>query len=201
MPQRVPGPWAKPQQSNFRVRPCVADRIVHRRDRVRTDVSLHAVALGAGRRALSQQPPLRREAMRNQRSQDPRRAWPTRPYIPMARGFVYLVAVIDWFTRKVLAWRHSNTLTSDFLRRGCTGGDRQVRRAADLQHRSGRAGQFTSAEFIGSSACSSSTRSASASSDDGSRPKSRGECSGFSTSAVGRGICAAQSTQKLQARI
>ena len=32
----------------------------------------------------------------------------------MAKGFVYLVAVIDWATRKVLAWRLSNTLTSDF---------------------------------------------------------------------------------------
>lgn len=31
-------------------------------------------------------------------------------YIPMARGFVYLAAVIDWFTRKVLAWRVSVTL-------------------------------------------------------------------------------------------
>jgi putative transposase len=35
-------------------------------------------------------------------------------YVPMARGFVYLVAVIDWYTRKVLAWRLSNTLTTDF---------------------------------------------------------------------------------------
>lgn len=35
-------------------------------------------------------------------------------YIPMARGFVYLVAIIDWYTRKVLAWRLSNTLTADF---------------------------------------------------------------------------------------
>ncbi len=26
-------------------------------------------------------------------------------YIPMARGFVYLVAVMDWYTRKVLSWR------------------------------------------------------------------------------------------------
>jgi len=31
-------------------------------------------------------------------------------YIPMARGFVYLVAVVDWFSRKVLAWRLSVTL-------------------------------------------------------------------------------------------
>ncbi|MGH8185430.1 MAG: IS3 family transposase [Steroidobacteraceae bacterium] len=35
-------------------------------------------------------------------------------YIPMARGFVYLVAIMDWCTRKVLAWRLSNSLTADF---------------------------------------------------------------------------------------
>jgi len=35
-------------------------------------------------------------------------------YIPMHRGFLYLVAVMDWFTRKVLAWRISNTLEADF---------------------------------------------------------------------------------------
>jgi transposase InsO family protein len=30
-------------------------------------------------------------------------------YIPMARGFLYLVAVMDWYSRYVLAWRLSNT--------------------------------------------------------------------------------------------
>lgn len=35
-------------------------------------------------------------------------------YIPMARGFVYLVAVIDWFSRRILSWRLSNSLTADF---------------------------------------------------------------------------------------
>jgi putative transposase len=35
-------------------------------------------------------------------------------YIPMRRGFLYLVAIMDWFTRKVLAWRLSNTLEADF---------------------------------------------------------------------------------------
>jgi len=34
-------------------------------------------------------------------------------YIPMQRGFVYLTAVLDWATRRVLAWRVSNTLTAD----------------------------------------------------------------------------------------
>ncbi len=35
-------------------------------------------------------------------------------YIPMAKGFVYLAAVIDWFTRRVLAWRLSITLETAF---------------------------------------------------------------------------------------
>jgi putative transposase len=35
-------------------------------------------------------------------------------YIPMARGFVYLVVIMDWASRKVLTWRVSPTLTSDF---------------------------------------------------------------------------------------
>ena len=32
----------------------------------------------------------------------------------MRRGFLYLVAIMDWHTRKVLAWRISNTLEADF---------------------------------------------------------------------------------------
>jgi putative transposase len=35
-------------------------------------------------------------------------------YIPMRRGFLYLVAVMDWASRKVLAWRLSNTMEADF---------------------------------------------------------------------------------------
>ena len=35
-------------------------------------------------------------------------------YVPMARGFVYLVAIVDLFSRKVLAWRLSITLSADF---------------------------------------------------------------------------------------
>jgi putative transposase len=35
-------------------------------------------------------------------------------YIPMRRGFLYLVAIIDWWSRKVLAWRLSNTMEVDF---------------------------------------------------------------------------------------
>ena len=35
-------------------------------------------------------------------------------YIPMSRGFLYLVAIMDWASRAVLAWRLSNTLDADF---------------------------------------------------------------------------------------
>jgi putative transposase len=35
-------------------------------------------------------------------------------YIPMAKGFLYLVVVMDWVSRAVLAWRLSNTLSADF---------------------------------------------------------------------------------------
>ncbi len=35
-------------------------------------------------------------------------------YIPMRRGFLYLVAIMDWHSRKVLAWRVSNSMDADF---------------------------------------------------------------------------------------
>ena len=35
-------------------------------------------------------------------------------YVPMVRGFVYLAAVIDWYSRRVLAWRVSITMSADF---------------------------------------------------------------------------------------
>jgi putative transposase len=45
----------------------------------------------------------------------PNQVWSTDiTYIRLARGFVYLVAVIDWYSRKILAWRLSNTMDSIF---------------------------------------------------------------------------------------
>src|SRR5260221_14605411 len=42
-------------------------------------------------------------------------AWSTDiTYVPMASGFMYLAAVIDWFSRHVIAWRLSNTLDGSF---------------------------------------------------------------------------------------
>ena len=45
----------------------------------------------------------------------PNQVWATDiTYIPLAYGWAYLVAVMDWFSRAVLSWRLSNTLTTDF---------------------------------------------------------------------------------------
>jgi hypothetical protein len=45
----------------------------------------------------------------------PNQVWATDiSYIPMAKGFVYLVAIVDWFSRKVLSWRVSITMEADF---------------------------------------------------------------------------------------
>jgi putative transposase len=45
----------------------------------------------------------------------PNQVWSTDiTYIPMPRGFLYLVAVIDWFSRYVLAWQVSNSLDASF---------------------------------------------------------------------------------------
>jgi len=45
----------------------------------------------------------------------PNQVWATDiTYIPMKRGFIYLVAIVDWFSRRVLAWRLSITLEVDF---------------------------------------------------------------------------------------
>jgi len=45
----------------------------------------------------------------------PNQVWATDiTYVPMARGFVYLIAIVDWFSRRVLSWRLSITLETDF---------------------------------------------------------------------------------------
>ena len=45
----------------------------------------------------------------------PNQVWATDiTYVPMHRGFMYLVVIIDWHSRKVLSWRVSNTMDTDF---------------------------------------------------------------------------------------
>ena len=49
------------------------------------------------------------------RATRPNQAWaPDITYLPMARGFLYMVAIMDWHSRYVVAWRLSNSLEADF---------------------------------------------------------------------------------------
>ena len=53
--------------------------------------------------------------LRNTVIDRPNQAWCADiTYIPMRRGFLYLVAIMDWFSRKVLAWRLSNSMDVEF---------------------------------------------------------------------------------------
>ena len=53
--------------------------------------------------------------LRDVRIQRPDPVWSTDiPYVPLACGFLYLAAILDWFSRYVIAWRLSNTLDGSF---------------------------------------------------------------------------------------
>lgn len=67
--------------------------------------------------------------------------------IPMRRGFVYLFAVLDWASRRVLAWRLSNTLTTDFCLEAVREAITRYGRPEIFNTDQGC--QFTSQEFTG----------------------------------------------------
>ncbi len=53
--------------------------------------------------------------LRGLRIDQPNQVWCSDvTYVPMRRGFLYLVVIMDWATRKILAWRLSNTLEAEF---------------------------------------------------------------------------------------
>jgi putative transposase len=68
-------------------------------------------------------------------------------YVPMHRGFMYLVAIIDWYSRKVLSWRISNTLDADFCVEALEEALRIHGRPEIFNTDQGS--QFTSKEFTG----------------------------------------------------
>lgn len=68
-------------------------------------------------------------------------------YIPMRRGFVFLAVVMDWASRKVLAWRLSNTLTADFCVEAVT--EAILRYGKPAIFNTDQGCQFTSLEFTG----------------------------------------------------
>ena len=68
-------------------------------------------------------------------------------YIPMARGFVYLAAVMDWFSRRVLAWRLSITMEAEFCVEALE--EALARHGRPEIFNTDQGSQFTSADFTG----------------------------------------------------
>src|SRR6476620_730080 len=68
-------------------------------------------------------------------------------YIPLAKGFIYLVAIMDWHSRAVLAWRPSNTLHADFCVEALEEALRRFGRPEVFNTDQGS--QFTSTDFTG----------------------------------------------------
>jgi putative transposase len=68
-------------------------------------------------------------------------------YLPMQRGFVYLAVVLDWATRRILAWRLSNTLTADFCVEALE--EAITRYGTPEIMNTDQGSQFTGTEFIG----------------------------------------------------
>jgi len=68
-------------------------------------------------------------------------------YIPMARGFVYLAAVVDWFTRRVLSWRLSITMDVHFCLEAVE--EALERHGRPEVFNTDQGSQFTSSDFTG----------------------------------------------------
>jgi putative transposase len=68
-------------------------------------------------------------------------------YIPMARGFVYLAAVVDWFSRRVLSWRLSITMEAQFCIEALE--EALAKHGRPEIFNTDQGSQFTSADFTG----------------------------------------------------
>jgi len=86
--------------------------------------------------------------LRNLAIEQPNQVWSADiTYVPMNHGFMYLVAIMDWYSRKILSWQVSNTMNSDF----CV---EALQEALDRYGRpdifnTDQGSQFTSKDFTG----------------------------------------------------
>jgi putative transposase len=86
--------------------------------------------------------------LRNRQITEPNQAWAMDiTYIPMNKGFVYLAAVLDWATRRVLDWRLSNSMTADFCIEGVEAAIRDYGTPEIFNTDQGS--QFTDKDFVG----------------------------------------------------
>jgi putative transposase len=100
--------------------------------------------LSAGAAAAQKHPYL----LRGLRIERPNQVWAVDiTYVPLAAGFLYLVALLDWFSRYVLAWRLSNTLETAFCLEALE--EALSKYGVPEIHNNDQGVQFTSAEYVG----------------------------------------------------
>jgi putative transposase len=86
--------------------------------------------------------------LRNRVIERPNEVWAMDiTYIPMSRGFVYLAAILDWATRRVLAWRVSISMNTDFCIEAVE--EALAKYGKPEIFNTDQGSQFTSAEFTG----------------------------------------------------
>jgi putative transposase len=121
------------------------------REHVRTlmaKMGIHALYRGRNTSAPHPAHPIYPYLLRGLTIDRPNQCWATDiTYIPMRRGFVYLVAVVDWATRKVLAHRVSISMSTDFCVEALEEAIAKYGRPEIFNTDQGS--QFTSAEFTG----------------------------------------------------
>lgn len=87
--------------------------------------------------------------LRDQEINRPNQAWCADiTYIPMAQGYCYLMAVMDWYSRKVLGWAVSTTMDTGLCLEAFRMALKEAGRAPEIMN-TDQGSQFTSAEWIG----------------------------------------------------
>ena len=110
-------------------------------------MGLQAVLPGPHTSRRHPQHPVYPYLLRGLKIQAPNEVWCSDiTYIPMKRGFLYLVAVMDWFSRYVLAWELSNSLETAFCMDAL---ERALDRGPPGIFNTDQGAQFTSEEFTG----------------------------------------------------
>lgn len=120
----------------------------HKRvERLMRVMGLAAIAPGPRTSQKHPEHPIYPYLLRDLEIARPNQVWSTDiTYIPMASGFLYLVAVMDWFSRYVLSWRLSNTMDVRFCLEAL---EEALGLGCPEIFNSDQGAQFTSADFTG----------------------------------------------------
>jgi len=116
--------------------------------RLMNEMNIHSTAPKPNTSKPGKQHKIYPYLLRNLTIDQPNQVWATDiTYIPMARGFLYLIAIMDWYSRKVLSWRLSNSMDTTFCLDVLH--EATAKYGAPVIFNTDQGSQFTSEEFTG----------------------------------------------------